>query len=163
VNIEAAVQLAHALEDVLEAARAGAVRLGAGDVDVLLEGADLLAGRAEGRGAAAAGGGGGARGGGGGGGGGVARGAAGGVAGRAAHRGEVERLAGRYQAMAGGEVRAGSASDRSGKDKPSPPLEAPPPATSRTVVIPEAPILPGDEAPLFDLFREEARSQALAL
>jgi two-component system sensor histidine kinase and response regulator WspE len=47
VNIDPAVQLAHAMEDVLVAAQQGRVTLGADSVDILLRGTDLLAGLAQ--------------------------------------------------------------------------------------------------------------------
>src|SRR5262249_51397768 len=43
VNIDAGVQLAHAMEDVFVAAQEGRIRIGPADVDVLLRGADVLA------------------------------------------------------------------------------------------------------------------------
>src|SRR6516225_5299877 len=42
VNVEAAVRLAHVLEDAFVAAQHGKVRIAAADVDVFLRGADLL-------------------------------------------------------------------------------------------------------------------------
>jgi two-component system sensor histidine kinase and response regulator WspE len=47
VNIEAAVRLAHAMEDALVAAQEGRIRLGPSDIDTLLRGSDVLAGLAE--------------------------------------------------------------------------------------------------------------------
>lgn len=44
VGIDLAVHLAHALEDAFVAAQQGKIRIGSGDIDVLLRGADLLAG-----------------------------------------------------------------------------------------------------------------------
>jgi two-component system sensor histidine kinase and response regulator WspE len=43
VNIDAAVQLAHAMEDVFVAAQAGRIRITPADIDLLLRGTDLLA------------------------------------------------------------------------------------------------------------------------
>ncbi|MCO6459146.1 MAG: hybrid sensor histidine kinase/response regulator [Pirellulaceae bacterium] len=47
VNIDAAVKLAHAAEDCLVAAQDGRITLATGDIDALLQAADLLAGIAE--------------------------------------------------------------------------------------------------------------------
>src|SRR5262249_30522587 len=47
VNLEAAVRLAHAMEDTLVAAQQGRIRLGPADIDVLLRGTDVLAGLAQ--------------------------------------------------------------------------------------------------------------------
>jgi two-component system sensor histidine kinase and response regulator WspE len=47
VGIDPAVRLAHAMEDALVAAQHGKIQLVTGDIDVLLRGADLLAGLAE--------------------------------------------------------------------------------------------------------------------
>src|SRR5580693_1383700 len=44
VNIDAAVQLAHVMEDAFVAAQEGRIRITPDDIDVLLRGADLLAG-----------------------------------------------------------------------------------------------------------------------
>src|SRR5207244_2255217 len=44
VNIESAVQLAHVMEDAFVAAQEGRIRIGPDDIDVLLRGADVLAG-----------------------------------------------------------------------------------------------------------------------
>src|SRR5262249_8079569 len=44
VKIEPAVHLAHAMEDALVAAQEGRIRIAPADVDVLLRGADVLAG-----------------------------------------------------------------------------------------------------------------------
>src|SRR5262249_40017312 len=44
VNIEAAVQLAHVMEDALVAAQEGRIRIGPADIDLLLRGTDVLAG-----------------------------------------------------------------------------------------------------------------------
>jgi two-component system, chemotaxis family, sensor histidine kinase and response regulator WspE len=44
VNIEAAVQLAHVMEDAFVAAQEGRIRIGTTDIDLLLCGADMLAG-----------------------------------------------------------------------------------------------------------------------
>src|SRR5262245_32928868 len=47
VNIESAVQLAHAMEDALVAAQEGRIRISPADIDVLLRGTDLLTGLSE--------------------------------------------------------------------------------------------------------------------
>src|SRR5262249_2907758 len=44
VNLEAAVRLAHVMEDVLVAAQHARIRLGPGEIDLLLQGTDLLGG-----------------------------------------------------------------------------------------------------------------------
>jgi two-component system sensor histidine kinase and response regulator WspE len=47
VNVEAAVRLAHAMEDALVSAQEGRIRLGPGDIDLLLRGSDVLSGLGE--------------------------------------------------------------------------------------------------------------------
>ncbi|HEV3436188.1 MAG TPA: Hpt domain-containing protein, partial [Gemmata sp.] len=47
VGIELGVRLAHVMEDALVAAQHGKIRLTPADVDILLQGADVLAGLAE--------------------------------------------------------------------------------------------------------------------
>jgi two-component system sensor histidine kinase and response regulator WspE len=133
VNIEAAVQLAHAMEDALVAAQEGRVRLGPADIDVLLRGTDVLAGLSQ-------------------------VGAGDLAAWSAGHAGEVADLQGRFRALTQG--KPAPAPEAPVTPRPEPP---PAPTTRREVSVPREPSASGDGDSMLELFREEVRSAALVL
>ncbi|MFO0879136.1 MAG: hybrid sensor histidine kinase/response regulator [Gemmataceae bacterium] len=133
VGLDPVVDLAHVMEDALVAAQHGKVTLTPGDIDVLLRGTDLLAEL--------------------------------GNASEATlqtwgpnHAVELADLAQRFQAMAQG--RSTPAAAPAAPPAPAPATSAPPPPR---VVARAEPIEPGEEHPMFDLFREELRSGMFTL
>ena len=157
VGVDAAVGLAHVMEDAFVAAQAGKIRITAADIDVLLQGTDLLGELGQGDEAAV-------------------------NEWGQRRQTEIVALTAQMQAIAqgaprpaGGETRKGEspaepapATDREGEapSEPAPPAQQEPPpleslprsSVRPVLVLPDEPIVPGDEHPLFDLFREEVRN-----
>jgi two-component system sensor histidine kinase and response regulator WspE len=151
VGLDAAVGLAHVLEDAFVAAGQGRIAITPADVDVFLQGTDLLAGLAQITEATAP------------------------EWGRV-HQAELTDLNARIAAIAAGQPSAPpppsapAARPVEPAEAPAPPklaVEEAPPASAPVPVdlpaLPEGPIVPGEDHPLFDLFREEVRSQTVAL
>jgi two-component system sensor histidine kinase and response regulator WspE len=133
VNIGPAVQLAHTMEDAFVAAQEGRTRLTASDIDVLLRGADVLAGLSLVSEANAA-------------------------TWSVDHAAEIHELTKRFRFMAQGQS-ADLAAPGTLKQEASTAW----PGTPRDIVIPREPFLSGDDYTMVDVFREEIRSAALAL
>ncbi len=150
VGIDLAVQLAHVMEDVFVAAGEGRIRITAADIDELLRGTDLLAELST-----------------------VTESTAKDWAAR--HAEEVAALRSRLDGVARGvPIVKESATPRGVAAATSPPQvtvqdsAAPgskPPVDFAWVSlnVPPEPILAGDDAPLFDLFREEIRAAAVTI
>jgi two-component system sensor histidine kinase and response regulator WspE len=146
VGVDAAVGLAHGMEDAFVAAGAGQVKITPADIDVLLRANDLLAELT-----------------------GVTDDT---VAGWGTRRqGDLAELNALIQGVAQGKHAPAPAPAQKPRADDQPAGEAPAPVVSRLalpepiprVVLPEGPIEPGEEHPLFDLFREELRTQTALL
>jgi two-component system, chemotaxis family, sensor histidine kinase and response regulator WspE len=137
VNIEAAVQLAHVMEDALVAAQEGRIKIGPTDIDVLLCGADMLAGLGQ-----------------------IGEGDA--IGWSANHAAEIADLCERFRLMAQGQpVPAPAASVPAQPEMTASP--APRLVARREIFIPREPFVLGDDSSMMDLFREEVRGAALAM
>jgi two-component system sensor histidine kinase and response regulator WspE len=138
VNLEAAVRLAHAMEDALVAAQKGQVRIGSADVDLLLRGTDVLGELAQVNEAATA-------------------------DWTARHETEIARLQESLRSVA---ARTGPASEQAKMAAPPEARTNDGPVSSPTTftmpAIPREPIAAGDGS-LHDLFREEVRAGTLLL
>ncbi|AWM36483.1 Gliding motility regulatory protein [Gemmata obscuriglobus] len=142
VGIDTAVRLAHVMEDALVAAQGGRIRLGPADIDVLLRGADVLAGLA-------------------------ALGPNTTAAWEEANRPLVDALEPALVAIAQG-VRPETFAEPPREPPPAEPAKPVPAAASLAVELPEPPAfepagIPGEpfalrtDHSMLDLFREEAR------
>lgn len=140
VNVERAVQLAHVMEDALVAAQSGRIRIAPADIDLLLKGTDILAGLADIRESTVA-------------------------DWNEQHAVVIGELAQAFERLAQGQptpvpsVKAPVVSTTA-KARPA----AMPPLPPRAIIaIPAEPIVPGEDEPILDLFREEVRIHCEAL
>src|SRR5262249_38243681 len=133
VNIGPAVQLAHTMEDAFVAAQEGRIRLTASDIDVLLRGADALAGLSQVSEANAA-------------------------TWSVDHAAKIHEVTERFRFMA-----QGNSADLAAPGTLKQEASTAWPGTHREIVIPREPILSGDDYTMVEMFREEIRCAALAL
>jgi two-component system sensor histidine kinase and response regulator WspE len=155
VNIDAAVQLAHVMEDAFVAAQEGRIRITSADIDLLLRGTDLLAQLGQ-----------------------VEEGEV--AAWSADHAAETKDLKERYRQIAGGSrgratpvtppdgsrspTASAAAPATTGPSKPGPSApDVPSPAGRPPIQIPREPFVERDDDSMVGLFREEVRTAALAL
>jgi two-component system sensor histidine kinase and response regulator WspE len=141
VGIDAAVGLAHVMEDAFVAAGQGRISITPADVDLLLQSTDLLAELKQVTEETVS-------------------------AWGQHHQVELAELVGKLAAIARGEGVPAAPPAPPSPAPPPAPVELPPvsvPVERPVLVLPEEPIVPGEENPLFDLFREELRTQAIAL
>ncbi|HEV3165464.1 MAG TPA: hybrid sensor histidine kinase/response regulator [Isosphaeraceae bacterium] len=137
VSIEAAVQLAHVMEDVFVAAQEARIRIRPADIDVLLRGADVLAGLGE-----------------------VDE--SGVFAWSAKHAAEIGELQTSFRLMAQGQPAPAAKTTVPPPAEP-PSRPAPSPVARPEIFIPREPFVLGDDSSIMDLFREEIRAGALVL
>ena len=136
VNIDAAVQLAHVMEDAFVAAQEGRIRITPADIDVFLRGTDLLAGLGQ-----------------------VAEEEV--AAWSAQHATELADLKELFRRLAQGQSAPPPTACTPPPSKPSQPSSRPIPRPE--FLIPREPFLAGDDLSMTDLFREEVRAASLIL
>ncbi len=138
VNIESAVQLAHAMEDALVAAQEGRLRISPADIDLLLRGTDVLTGLSQ-------------------------VGEADVPAWSARHATEIADLRESFRSMVEGQASIDSRPSAPGQETEPRAVSRRPRADAREVLIPRESFLHGKDYSMADLFREEVRSAALVL